>query len=218
MSVAHALRPVGTFVLLAAVALIGSQNSWGHGGVVHKNEAEARRHLADEANTPGFPKIKGGDFRLVNQFGQTRTSKDPDGRYQLLFFGYANCKAICSVALPRMAEVTDHLDKQGLSVTPVLITVDPERDSVATLKSAVAKIHPRLIGLTGKADALETAYKAFQVDKKVVFEHPEHGPVYSHGSYIYLLGPDGDFKTIFPPILGPERIVELVLDYSNGKK
>ncbi|MCH9809165.1 MAG: SCO family protein [Alphaproteobacteria bacterium] len=211
----------GWLRLFAAGALltaVGVGTVVAHDGVVHKTDEEARQHLAASPNTPGFPTIKGGDFRLVNQFGASRTSKDPDGRYQLLFFGYANCKAICSVALPRMADVTDRLEKEGLVVTPVLVTVDPERDTVATLKSAVVKIHPRLIGLTGEQNALEEAYKAFQIERKVVFQHPEHGAVYSHGSYIYLLAPDGAFKTILPPILSPKRVAELVQDYATGKR
>ena len=32
---------------------------------------------------------------------------------------------------------------------PVFITIDPERDSVAQIKSFLEEFHPRLIGLTG---------------------------------------------------------------------
>lgn len=188
-----------------------------HEGVVHKSDEEAARHLREQENTPGFPSIKGGDFKLTDQFGAERTSKDPDHRFQLLFFGYAKCKAICSVALPRMGEVADRLEDAGVLVTPLLITVDPDRDTVAALAEAAPKYHARLVGLTGSTQALEEAYRAFQIERKVVFVDPEQGAVYAHGSYIYLLGPDGEFKTLFPPILSPERIAELVLQYINGK-
>ncbi|MEL7048224.1 MAG: SCO family protein [Pseudomonadota bacterium] len=190
---------------------------------MHKSAEEAERHrsqvqagIETPADTPGFPDIKGGDFRLVDQTGKTRTSRDPDGQFQLVFFGYASCKAICSVALPRMVEAVDQLETAGARVTPVLITVDPERDTVASLKSAVADIHPRLVGLTGDKVALQGAYDAFQVTRNVVFEHPEYGAVYAHGSYIYLLGPDGAFLTLLPPVLGTERIAQIVRKYIDG--
>ena len=205
-------------VALAVATLFAAGSSLAHNGVVHETPEEARQHRALDENTSGFPNIKGGDFRLVDQTGAIRTSQDPDGRFQLLFFGYATCKAICSVALPRMAEAVEHLESNGLIVTPVMITVDPERDTVKNLASAVPKIHPRMIGLTGDEKALEEAYKAFQVERKVVFEHPEHGAVYAHGSFIYLLSPDGNFKTLLPPILSSERMTELVRAYVNGKK
>lgn len=207
----------GSVLALAAAAAA-------HDGSSHANHAGTAKPAATEpalaaaANTPGFPTIKGGDYNLVDQFGAHRTSKDPDGRYQLLFFGYANCQAICSVVLPRMAEVTDRLEAKGEIVTPVMITVDPARDTAETLKAASKKHHKRLIGLTGSSAALEDAYRAFQVERKVVFTHPDYGDVYSHGSYIYLLAPDGSFRTLFPPVLSPERVAELVTDYIAGKR
>ncbi|MBU1212414.1 MAG: SCO family protein [Alphaproteobacteria bacterium] len=207
---------LGTIVA-AVVLACSTVGVASHEGVVHKSDEEAARHIREQENTPGFPSIKGGDFKLVDQFGAERTSKDPDNRYQLVFFGYANCKAICSVALPRMAEVADRLEAEGLLVTPLLITVDPERDTVAALAEAAPKYHSRLVGLTGSQQALDEAYRAFQIERSIVFVDPQQGAVYAHGSYIYLIGPDGTFKTLFPPILSPERIAELVREYVNGK-
>lgn len=203
--------------ILAAGALASA--GFAHNGVAHKTPEEARAHAARDAtpaNTAGFPTIKGGDFSLVDQSGNGRTSRDPGGHHQLVFFGYANCQAICSVALPRMAAAVERLEADGITVTPVLITVDAKRDTVANLAPAVKKIHPRMVGLTGGTSALEAAYRAFQVERQVVFVDPEHGEVFSHGSYIYLLGPDGRFETLLPPVLGVDRIVEVVKGYVQG--
>ena len=194
-----------------------------HNGVVHKNAEEARRHaeqvpdLAKLPNTVGFPNIKGGDFKLLDHTGAVRTSRNPLGKYQLVFFGYANCKGICSVALPRMAKAVALLEAKKQIVTPLLITVDPERDTVENMAPAVRALHPRMIGLTGTEAQLAVAYKAFQVEKKVAYVDPKEGTVYTHGSFIYLLSPDGTFETLLPPILGPERIAEVVLKYIKSK-
>ena len=161
----------------------------------------------------GFPKIKSGDYNLVDHRGNRRTSKSPEGTFQLLFFGYSNCKAICSVALPNLAEAVDILEGMNAPVTPVLITVDHERDTVAALNDAVGDIHPKLVGLTGTPANLDAAYKAFNLEKKFLFEHVDEGAVYSHGSFIYLLGPDGAFKTLFAPVISPVRIAEISAGY-----
>ena len=211
----------------AATALsvgLGAAAATAHNGVVHKNAEEARRHaeqvpdLAKLPNTVGFPNVKGGDFKLLDHNGTVRTSRSPQGRYQLLFFGYANCKGICSVALPRMAEAVALLEAKKKIVTPLLITVDPERDTVANMGPAVRALHPRMIGLTGTVAQLTDAYKAFQVEKKVAYVDPKEGTVYTHGSFIYLLAPDGTFETLLPPILGPQRIADVVLKYIDGQK
>jgi len=206
------------FAGVLVAGLIGS--AYAHDGVHHATQEEAAKHNAEAAakapNTPGFPDVVGGEYHLVDHFGNERSSRDPAGHYQLIFFGYASCKAICSVALPRMAEAVDILEAKGIGVTPLLITVDPERDTQAAMRKALPDIHPQLIGLTGWRDALEAAYKAFSVEKKLVYIHPDEGPIYAHGTFIYLTGPDGAFKTLMPPVLGAERIAEIVASYAAG--
>ncbi|NKB50804.1 MAG: SCO family protein [Rhizobiaceae bacterium] len=174
---------------------------------------DSSKFAIDSSNTPGFPKIKGGDFDLVDHNGNRRNSVSPDGKFQLLFFGYSNCKAICSLALPNLAEAVDLLEGMNAAVTPILITVDPKRDTVETLNKSVADIHPNLVGLTGSEENLDEAYKAFNLEKKFLFEHVDEGAVYSHGSFIYLLGPDGSFKTLFAPVISPVRIAEISAGY-----
>ncbi|MEM9330301.1 MAG: SCO family protein [Pseudomonadota bacterium] len=207
------------FLIAVAACLPVASGVFAHDGVVHKNLDEALRHQEETSpNTAGFPEVKGGDFKLVDHNGNTRTSVSPEGQYQLIFFGYANCQAICSVALPRMAEAVYSLEKEGILVTPLLITVDPSRDTVDNMKDAVRTYHDRMVGLTGSEEALQAAYDVFQVEKSLVYEHPEYGPIYAHGSFIYLLGPDGDFKTLLPPILGPDRMAEVAKSYIQDEK
>ncbi len=207
-------------LILATGLVAGSLTlAFAHDGVKHESLDEALRHQQETSpNTAGFPDVKGGDFELVDHNGKTRTSRNPEGHYQMVFFGYANCKAICSVALPRMASAVDMLDDQDITVTPLLITVDPERDTVENMEDALKHHHSRMVGLTGSEEALQVAYDAFQVEKSMVYEHPEEGPIYAHGSFIYLLGPEGNFKTLMPPILSPERMAEVVKSYIDGKQ
>jgi protein SCO1/2 len=155
----------------------------------------------------------GGPFRLIDHHGEVRTEADPAGRAQLLFFGYANCEGICSHALPMMAALTDRVAEAGQPVTPLLITIDPGLDTVEALATAVPGIHPDLVGLTGSPAALAAAREGFQVHVEKLFEDPAGHPVYAHGSYIYLLDPQGAVLTLMPPILGLDRMEEVVLSY-----
>ena len=162
---------------------------------------------------PPLPFDIGGAYSLSDQYGQTRSEADPDGRAQLLFFGYANCLNICSAALPDMAETVDLLAAEGTEVTPVMITVAPETDRIETMGAPLAALHPSFIGLTGDPEALEAAYAAFAVEITPIFEDPEHGWVYAHGSFIHLLDAEGRVLTLMPPVLGPERMAEILLSY-----
>ncbi len=158
----------------------------------------------------------GGPFDLVDQRGAPRSEADPDGRAQILFFGYANCDGICSHVLPAMGDLAGLLADRGVAVTPVMITIDPEHDSPETLAATLTAFHPDFIGLTGDTPALAAARAAFQVEIETLFEDPAGQPVLAHGSFVYLLDASGQVLTLMPPVLGVERMAEIVQSYVQG--
>jgi protein SCO1/2 len=169
--------------------------------------------VAADTGLPNFLQEVGGAYALTDQSGAVRTQADPDGRSQLLFFGYANCQQICSSVLPQMADVADALADTGRAVTPMMITVDPVIDTIAEIGPALVQYHPDFIGLTGSDAALQVAYDAFQIEKEFLFEDPEYGPVYAHGSFLYLMDGAGAVLTIIPPVLSDEEIVTIISNY-----
>lgn len=159
----------------------------------------------------------GGAYALVDHTGAPRTQADPDGLAQLLFFGYANCPGICSAALPLMVDTVALLAEDGIKVQPVMITVDPARDTVETMGAALAEYDPGIIGLTGDTDALDVAYKAFSVDHKLAYDDPEYGPVYTHGSLIYLMDGAGEVLTLIPPVMDAASAAGIARKYVSDK-
>ncbi len=189
-----------------------------HDGVKHNSAEEAAQHRAavdpPAPDTEPFPFSFGGSFTLTDQTGARRSEADPNGHMQLVFFGYANCPAICSAALPTMAEIAAASTAAGIPVTPVMITVDPARDTVEGMRAPLAELGADIVGLTGSEDELAAVRKLFRVQRKHVFDDPEYGPIFSHGSHIYLMDGQGRFKTLLPPITSPERGVEIVAKYA----
>ena len=205
---------------LCVAAVLAALPAAAHDGVVHGSEAEAEAHRAETGAavgtpTPGlpFPVDIEAKFALLNQKGEAVTEADYAGKPMAIFFGYANCEAICSVALPRLGQALDLLGDEAGKLSPLVITVDPERDTPETMGPALAKWHPSLRGLTGSEAALADARRAFQVETSLVGEDPEGNPIYAHGSFIYLIGGDGKVLTLLPPILGPERMAEIIRSY-----
>ena len=202
------------FALAVLAGLMGLP-ALAHDGVVHSTPAEALDHESrGVALSPlPMPIDVQARFDLVDHTGRPVTQDDFAGESMLIFFGYANCEAICSVALPRMAEALDQMGEDASAISALMITVDPDRDTLETLGPALAKWHPRLIGLTGTKDALANARAAFQVEASEVAEDVEGNPIYAHGSFIYLIGADGKALTLMPPILGPERMAQIISSY-----
>lgn len=191
-----------------------------HDGVDHKTRAEARAHAAQDLPALGAPTALpfdlGGAFSLTDHTGAARSEADPDGRYQLLFFGYANCPSICAVAMPLMGQVTDALAASGIPMRPVMVTVDPSRDTVETMAQPLQALHPEFVGLTGTDAELAHVYDLYRVEKELVFEDPDYGPIYAHGSHIYLLDARGKVLTLLPPILSADRVTQIVENYAKG--
>ncbi len=198
--------------LICALLLCFAAN----GGLAHGTETHAAPALPEQsaAVTP-LPWDVGGAFALTDHTGAPRTEAEPDGKMQLVFFGYANCPGICSAALPMMAEVTDTLAGRDIAVSPVLITIDPSLDTVATMGPALAEISQGFIGLTGTPEALGVAYKAFQISFTKIMDDPKLGPIYAHGSHIYLLDGAGKVLTLLPPVLSPDQVAEIIANYAG---
>ena len=196
---------------------------WGAGAAAHgahdkahgAHDKSADRPVAVEtaAQPANIPVDLGGPFALMDHTGRAVSDEDFRGRFMLVFFGYANCPGICPTGLRAMTEALDLLGEKGEAVAPILITVDPAHDTPANLAPAVAKIHSRLIGLTGTLEALSAAAKAYKVGAKPAGRSWQGIQIIDHGSFIYLMGPDGKFLTLFPPVMAPDAMAAAIGRY-----
>ncbi len=182
----------------------------------HVHERAPQRSAAAPAAKTGPAVLRfdfGGPFSLIDHQGRRRTDKDFRGRHMLVFFGYAQCKSICPVGLGRMAKALDELGPVAERIQPIFITVDPDNDTPEVIAAHVQKIHPRMIGLTGTKSELHAVARAYNVETKLLTEPGDKQPIFAHGSFIFLMKPDGRFATLFPPVLGPEAIAASVRRY-----
>jgi protein SCO1/2 len=151
---------------------------------------------ADEPWPIGF----GGPFTLTDHTGRRRSDTDFRGSWLLLQFGYTSCPDICPLSLDALSAALDALGPSGGRVQPLFVTVDPARDTPAVLAGFVAAFHPRLLGLTGSEAEIAAVAKAYRVHRRKIVADPAHPEDYlvDHGSFTYLMGPDGAFVTLFP--------------------
>jgi protein SCO1/2 len=140
----------------------------------------------------------GGPFRLIDQNGKPVTDADLKGKWQLVFFGYTHCPDTCPTALNEISLALDQLGVKRDEVEIVFITVDPERDTPAVMKAYVQSFDARIIALTGSADAVAQAAKAYRV---YYAKHPRGDGEYDmdHSAVIYVMNPDGRFTATFTP-------------------
>ena len=160
-------------------------------------EARARLMPAAGVKVVGQALI-GGPFALTDHTGKRVTDQDFRGRYTLVLFGFTFCPDICPSALQVMSAALDKLGPKADRFVPILITVDPERDTPMQLASYVQSFHPRLVGLTGTPAEVDAVVKAYRVYvRKVTDPKSTAGYSIDHTSLIYVMGPDGAYVTHF---------------------
>jgi protein SCO1 len=123
--------------------------------------AACRREAAPRATAgrPGF----GGDFTLTNQDGQPFHLADLRGKAVLLFFGYTFCPDMCPMTLAHVMDVMKRLGEAGQDVVPVFVSLDPQRDTPAIIKTYVRHFSPTMIGLTGTPKELAAVAAKYHV-------------------------------------------------------
>jgi protein SCO1/2 len=132
------------------------------------------------------------------------------GRPLLIYFGYTFCPDVCPTELSRMVQVLDALGARGERLQPVLVTVDPERDTVPILAGYVALFHPRLLGLTGSVEQIAKVARAFRVYYAKSGDTSGDRYVMDHSSFIYLIDADGRMKGIFSPTTTIEEMTKRI--------
>lgn len=137
----------------------------------------------------------GGPIELVDGAGSRVTQTDFAGQPAVVYFGFAHCPDVCPTT---MYTLTEALDQPGApDVQPILITVDPERDTPERMRSyASTEGFPEgLVGLSGSRAQIDAAARAFQVTHARVPVAGAPADVYNvdHSSFLYIL--DGQWRT-----------------------
>ncbi len=115
----------------------------------------------------GVPGV-GGPFTLVDQDGRTVTERDFAGATHLVFFGFTHCPDVCPTTLQQISDVLAALGDRGKAVRVAFVSVDPERDDPASLKTYLSSFDPRITGLTGSPEQVSAAEKAYRAYAKKV--------------------------------------------------
>jgi protein SCO1/2 len=150
------------------------------------------------------PAAIGGPFQLTDQTGQTVTEKNLIGRPTLVFFGFTHCPDVCPTELFEMSEILRAMGGDADRVNAYFISVDPERDTTATMKDYLSSFDPRLKGLTGDPDAVAKAIAGYRVyARKVPLKDGDY--TMDHTALVYLMDRDGKFVAPFNLKQKPEE-------------
>lgn len=175
---------------VAVVAFLG----WSLRDVMLKQAADPFADCRSSA-VSGAAQI-GGPFSLTDQSGKPFTDQDLAKGPALVYFGYTFCPDVCPLDNARNAEAIDILQQKGFDVTPVFITIDPERDTPEMLADFAASMHPKMIGLTGTPEQIRVAANAYKAYYKKQ-DTKDQFYMMDHSTFSYLMLPNLGFAEFF---------------------
>lgn len=154
-------------------------------------------------------------YSLINQRHETVDQSDLAGKYQLVIFGFTSCANICPTQMSKLTRAMGELDLtgHGQRVTPIFISIDPERDTPDKIASYLEYFDDRFIGLTGSRAALASATDAFKtfLQAAPIGEQSE-GYQLTHSSIVYVVDPYNRIVDYVPFEEGYQAIAERIRD------
>ena len=195
-------RIIAPIAAIAAAVLVGG--SW-----LATRDANPDQFAQCRASSVAGGTAIGGPFELVNAKGETVTDKDVITEPTMVYFGYTFCPDVCPIDVSRNAEATDFLAEGGQSMTPLFISIDPNRDTPEVVGDFAFNMHEKMIGLTGSPEQVKAASQAYRTYYK---EHPADDEYYlvDHSTFSYLVLPEHGFVEFFRREIGAEDMAKTV--------
>ncbi|HEX5957582.1 MAG TPA: SCO family protein [Hyphomicrobiaceae bacterium] len=138
----------------------------------------------------------GGPFSLVDHTGKRVTDADFRGRTMLIVFGSTASPDVTASSLQVLMAALEKLGTKAGRAVPILIAVDPERDTPERLERFVERFGQRLVGLTGTRAEIDAVLRAYRVYLSAKRDMPESaaGVAVDSPTLIYVIGPDGRYR------------------------
>ncbi|MBS9404645.1 SCO family protein [Halomonas sp. TRM85114] len=146
----------------------------------------------------------GGEVSLPSTQGDFSLSELGEDQLAVLFFGYTYCPDVCPMTLSVVRQALAGLDEaQRERVVPLMVSVDPERDTLERLEEYTAYFGAGIIGATGSQQQLDDIAERYGVVWRKV-ETPDSAMAYTidHSSSLYLVDNEGDIRrrVLYSPV------------------
>jgi protein SCO1/2 len=138
-------------------------------------------------------------FALTDHEGRPFANAQLEGHWTLLFAGFTHCPDVCPATLGLMKQLGQRL--AGRAPEFVFLSVDPERDTPAQLKTYVTYFSPLIRGVTGPRDQLDPLCASLGLAYLKIPGASDSDYTVDHSASLVLLDPRGRVAGYFQPPL-----------------
>jgi protein SCO1 len=201
-------------ISLAIVAIIAGAYC---AQVINANKDAAKsRGARDESRSLSYKQINRDLFhgtlldnpRPINQFSLTGVDNAEFnnstllGQWTLVFFGFTNCGYMCPTTMAELGKTYRLLEQKGAKTLPkvVMITLDPERDSIERLSQYVRAFDLHFYGARGNNEAIHSMTKDLGIAYAKIAPKDlgkEKQDDIEHTGAVILFNPEGKLTAFF---------------------
>ncbi|MCP0914533.1 MULTISPECIES: SCO family protein [Legionella] len=155
-----------------------------------------------------------GDFSLSGIDEKTFGKDSLQGQWTMVFFGFTNCGYLCPTTMAQLSKMYRILEEKGAKIMPkvVMITIDPQRDSLKKLAQYVKGFNPHFYGARGDEDTIKRMTKELGVAYAKIALKDENPDDYDmeHTGTVMLFDRQGHLQAFFTT---PHQAELLAQDY-----
>jgi protein SCO1/2 len=160
----------------------------------------------------------GGDFTLQSADGPVSLS-DFNGKTIVMYFGFMSCPEVCPNSMGVIQTALNKLnDNEIKTVQGLMISIDPERDTLQSLKKFTQYYHANIQGLTGTTEELQATtklYGAYFKKQKDLSSDTKDNYVFEHVSRYYVINSQGQLVDAMRHSTTPNELVARLKETIN---
>lgn len=141
---------------------------------------------------------------LTDEDGQPFNNSQFIDKWSFIFFGYTSCPDVCPTTMQNMNFIYSDLTKIAPNSQVILVSVDPNRDSIENLKQYITYFNPNFKALRAEHDVLFPFARSLGLMYAITGKG-EQGLAgnesywVDHSASLVLINPRGNIEAIFKP-------------------
>ncbi len=159
------------------------------------------------------------NFTLIDYDNNILTPDSIKGAWTFWFFGFTHCPDICPITLGILSATVNKLkSKHNIEddIKIIFVSVDPERDQPAKLKSYTNAFSAHALGVTAPSKQLAPFLKNMGIIAiKQLPKQESSDYSVDHSSSIFLIAPDTGISAVFG---APHNAEDIVQDFLTIRK
>ncbi len=155
------------------------------------------------------------DFKLTATTDKTFSKADLKGRWTMMFFGFTNCGMVCPTSMAALNDMYKLLEKDlPANQLPqvVMVSVDPDRDSLKRMKDYVRSFNSNFIGARAPiTDTVELEKQLHIAAAKIQADgQGKNQYTINHSAEVLLFNPEGEVQAF---LSYPHEAGQMAKDY-----